>query len=135
MHVDRRLPPRMAGRESIQPLLDGQQVANGIPVREGHVLDASTGTNPKAQIPRPTPQEPIAAKTATFARGFAAWDLGLGTKDFFASNLRESFIYGFRAFSFLCFYLYNLKICWTYTGKRQPSLDSLNQSSRINPTW
>ena len=37
---------------------------------------------------------------------------------FFYCNLRESFIYGFHAFSFLRFYLYNLKICWTYNAEK-----------------
>src|SRR4051812_11657286 len=41
VQIDRRFPPGMSGRESIQALLDGQQVANRIPAREGHDSDAS----------------------------------------------------------------------------------------------
>ena len=56
VQIDGRFPPAMSGCESIQPLLNGQQVANRIPAREGHESDA---TPANSQLPttgaRPTP--------------------------------------------------------------------------------
>lgn len=37
VQVDRRGPPGHSWRKAVEVLLNGQQVANGIPAREGHV--------------------------------------------------------------------------------------------------
>ena len=53
VQIDRRLPAGGTGRKPIQPLLDGQQIANRIPARKRHeaMLAHRNGTPTPAAIP------------------------------------------------------------------------------------
>jgi len=56
--IARRNPSFGARRKTFQPLLDGEQIANRIPQRERHAIDASTGLVGRWWFVRPTTNRP-----------------------------------------------------------------------------